>query len=407
MPGAAIRPGGRVPLIIPAVLITTSSASILSTDLYVPSLPHLPAYFGTDAATVQLTMSLNLLGFSLAQLVHGPLSDRFGRRPLLIAGMAGFVVFSLACALAYSIEALIVARVLQGIATCVESVVVLAVIRDLYDGPSSVRVLGAYGMAVALAPAVGPMIGGFIHVWQGWRANFFLLTALAAVVTVLVWRFLPETAVPDRGALNARRLARGYAALLVPGPFLVYALTMASVLGVLFAYITAAPFVLIDRLGVPTEQYGFYQAAIVVAYFFGSLAVNRAAGRYGIERLLGVGLSLVAIGGVALPAVVAAGAESPSAITAAMSLCAFGMGLVFATAPVRAFDTAPSARGSSSAMLGTLEMGGGAIGAFGVGIFHDGTAWPMALTVGAGALVAAGLFAAARPWREPPAQDAP
>ena len=399
MPPATIRQGARVPVIIPAVLITASSASILSTDLYVPSLPHLPAYFGTDAATVQLTMSLNLLGFALAQLVHGPLSDRFGRRPLLIAGMAGFVVFSLACALAYSIESLIVARVLQGIATCVESVVVLAVIRDLYDGPSSVRVLGAYGMAVALAPAVGPMIGGFIHVWQGWRANFFVLTALAAVVTVLVWRFLPETTVPDRGALNARRLARGYAALLVPGPFLVYALTMASVLGVLFAYITAAPFVLIDRLGVPTEQYGFYQAAIVLAYFFGSLAVNRAAGRFGIERLLGAGLSLVALGGVTLSAVVAAGADTASTITAAMSLCAFGMGLVFATAPVRAFDTAPSARGSAAAMLGTLEMGGGALGAFGVGIFHDGTAWPMAAIAGVGGLLGAGLFAAAKPWR--------
>ena len=390
--------GGRVPVIVPAVLITASSASILSTDLYVPSLPHLPAYFGTDAATVQLTMSLNLLGFSLAQLVHGPLSDRFGRRPLMIAGMAGFIVFSLACALAYSIEALIVARVLQGIATCVESVVVLAVIRDLYDGPSSVRVLGAYGMAVALAPAAGPMIGGFIHVWQGWRANFFVLTALAAVVTALVWRFLPETTVPDRGALNVRRLARGYAALLAPAPFLVYALTMAAVLGVLFAYITAAPFVLIDR-GVPTEQYGFYQAAIVLAYFFGSLAVNRAAGRFGIERLLGFGVSLVALGGVALFAVVAAGGDTPSAITAAMSLCAFGMGLVFATAPVRAFDTAPSARGSAAAMLGTLEMGGGALGAFGVGIFHDGTAWPMAAIVGVGGLLAAALFAAAKPWR--------
>ena len=400
-----VKRAGPVPVIIPAVLITTSAASILSTDLYVPSLPHLPEYFGTDAETVQLTMSLNLTGFALAQLVHGPLSDRFGRRPLMIAGMAGFVVFSLACALANSIEALIVARVLQGIATCVESVVVLAMIRDLYDGPSSVRILGAYGMALALAPALGPMIGGFVHVWQGWRANFFLLTVLAAGVTALVWRFLPETTVPDRGALNARRLARGYLALLAPGPYLVYALISGAALGALFAFITAAPFVLIDRLGVLTQHYGFYQAAIVLAYFLGSLVVNRMAGRIGTERLLGAGLVIVAIGGVTLPVVLAAGVETPVAITAAMSLYAFGLGPVFATAPVRALDTARSARGSAAAMLGALEMGGGAAGAFGVGIFHDGTAWPMAWIVGAAALLAVALFAVSKPWRMEPTEE--
>jgi DHA1 family bicyclomycin/chloramphenicol resistance-like MFS transporter len=395
----AVRQRGRVPLIIPVVLITASSASILSTDLYVPSLPHLPAYFDTDAETVQLTMSINLLGFALAQLVHGPLSDRFGRRPLMIAGMAGFIVFSLACALAYSVESLILARLLQGIATSVESVVVLAVIRDLYDGPSSVRILGAYGAAVALAPAAGPLIGGFVHVWLGWRANFFILTALAAVVTALIWRFLPETTVPDRGALDARRLARGYAALLAPGPYLVYALISAAVLGMLFAYITAAPFVLIDRLGVPTERYGLYQAAFVLAFFLGSLVVNRAAARFDTDRLLGIGLALAAIGGAALPAVLAVGAETPAAITGAMSFYAFGLALVLATAPVRALDTAPSVRGSAAAMLGTLEMGGGAVGAFGVGVLHDGTAWPMALLVGGCGLLGAVLFAAARPWR--------
>ena len=251
------------------------------------------------------------------------------------------------------------------------------------------------------------MIGGFVHIWQGWRANFFLLTALAAVVTALVWRFLPETTTPDRNALNARRLVRGYAALLIPGPYLVYALIAAAVLGALFAFITAAPFVLIDRLGVPTEQYGFYQAAIVLAYFFGSLVVNRLAGRFPIERLMGAGLVIVAMGGVSLPLVLLLGAESPMAIAAAMSLYAFGLGPVFATAPVRALDTAPSARGSAAAMLGTMEMGGCAAGALAVGLLHDGTAWPMALVVGGAAVLAAVLFALARPWRAPAIDASP
>ena len=225
---------GRVPLIIPAVLISASAASILSTDLYTPSLPHLPAYFDTDAESVQLTLSLNLLGFALAQLLYGPLSDRFGRRPVLLAGMLAFVLCSLGCALAQSVEALIVARTLQGITAATEAVVALAVIRDLYDDESGVRVLGAYGMTVALAPAVGPIIGGYVHVWQGWRANFILLAVVAAVVVALVWRFLPETTTPDRAAMRPRRLLDDYWALFRTRRYLVTALVLGATLGALF-----------------------------------------------------------------------------------------------------------------------------------------------------------------------------
>ena len=141
---------------MPALLVAASSVSILSTDLYTPSLPHLPAYFGTDAETVQQTMMLNLLGYALGQLVHGPLSERFGRRPVMIAGMAAATVFSLACAAAWSIEALIVARAFQGLAMSAEAVIALAVIRDLYEGPSGARILAIFGMALALAPAPRP-----------------------------------------------------------------------------------------------------------------------------------------------------------------------------------------------------------------------------------------------------------
>ena len=129
---------------------------------------------------------LNLLGFALAQLFYGPLSDRIGRRPVLLGGMVGFALLTLACALAPTIGALIVARALQGVLACAETVMGLIIIRELYDKDGSVRVLGAYGMAVALAPAVGPLIGGWIHVWFGWRANFLLLTPLIVIVVLLI-----------------------------------------------------------------------------------------------------------------------------------------------------------------------------------------------------------------------------
>ena len=379
---------GRVPLIIPAVLISASAASILSTDLYTPSLPHLPAYFDTDAESVQLTLSLNLLSFALAQLLYGPLSDRFGRRPVLLAGMLAFVLCSLGCALAQSVEALIVARTLQGITAATEAVVALAVIRDLYDDESGVRVLGAYGMTVALAPAVGPIIGGYVHVWQGWRANFILLAVVAAVVVALVWRFLPETTTPDRAAMRPRRLLDDYWALFRTRRYLVTALVLGATLGALFGFITAAPFILIDRLGVRTQDFGYYQAAIVVAFFLGSFGANRGVARLCAERMLRVGLGLALLGGLGLPLVLLAGLETATAITATMSVYGLGLGFTFAAGPVVALAAAPGGRGVAAAMLGTLEMTGGALGALAVTAFHDGSSWPPALVVAGFSLIA-------------------
>ena len=283
----ATRNRGSAPSpIIPALLVGASSVSILSTDLYTPSLPHLPAYFGTDAETVQQTMMINLLGYAVGQLVHGPLSERFGRRPVMIAGMAAATVFSLACALAWSIEALIVARAFQGLTMCAEAVIALAVIRDLYDGPSGARILALFGMALAVAPAAGPIIGGFVHVWAGWRANFYLIAALALLVTLLVWRLLPETATPDRAALKPRRLLGDYLALLTHLGYMRYALATGAVMGALFVFVTQGPFLYIDRLGVATQHYGFYAAIVVAAFFFGSLFANRYVRAIGVERLL-------------------------------------------------------------------------------------------------------------------------
>ena len=377
--------------IIPAILIAASSVSILSTDLYTPSLPHLPAYFGTDAATVQQTMIFNLVGYALGQLVHGPLSERFGRRPVMIAGMGTAVFFSLACALAWSIEALIVARTFQGLLVCAEAVIALAVIRDLYDGPSGARILAIFGMAIAIAPAVGPVIGGFVHVWIGWRANFYLIALLALLVTLLVWRFLPETTTPDREALKPRRLIGDYLELITHRGYMRYALAAGAVMGALFTFITQGPFLYIDRLGIATQHFGFFQAIIVAAFFLGSLFANQYVRRIGIERLLQYGLTFILVGGLMLPATLAVGWESTIPITASISIYTFAVGLFFASAPMRALEEAPGGGGSAAAVLGALEMAGGAAAVQLASFFHDGSAWPMAGTF-AGSAVLTGLF---------------
>ena len=302
------------------------------------------------------------------------------------------------------IESLIAARLLQGVLACAEAVIGLVVIRDLYDDDSGVRVMGAYGMAVALAPAVGPMIGGQIHVWLGWQANFWLIAALVAVVALLVWRHLPETLErPDPEALRPARLLRGYLGLLGERRFMGYVLVAAITLGGLFAFITDGPFVYIEDMGVATEHYGVYYAAPVLAYFFGSLAVNRAAGRWPADRLLAAGLAIAAVGGLGCLALVAAAAETPISLTVAVSVLTFAMGFIFATAPIRAFAVCGAGRGLAAALFGAAEMAGAGLGALAVGLLHDGTAGPLAMVLGGATLLALAVFLLAAPWRAPAA----
>ncbi|MDE0942959.1 MAG: multidrug effflux MFS transporter [Alphaproteobacteria bacterium] len=389
-----------VPIYIPALLILASATSILATDLYTPSLPHLQGVFNTDASRVQLTMTLNLVAYALAQLFFGPLSDRIGRRPVLLAGMIGFAIASLGCAAVTSIDALIAARIFQGLTGCAEAVVGYAVIRELYDDAGAVKVLAAYGMSIAIAPAIGPVIGGHMHVWFGWRSNFILLTGLITLAVLLIWRYLPETLQkPDRGALRPRRLLRGYATLLSDGPFMTYTLIMSLQLGGLFAILTAFPFLFIESMGVPTEAYGYYYATIVLAFFFGSLLVNRAAGRIASDPLLAFGLVVSVLGELAYITLLALDLAEPLSITLTQCAFAFGLGLIFATAPVRAFDVCRAGHGYAAAMLGALPMAGGSFGTFCIALFHNGSAWPSAIILTVSTLFAGLLYLAIRPWR--------
>lgn len=370
-------------LMIPVVLISASFASVLSTDLYLPSLPSLPEYFDTDARSVQLTMSLNLAGFALAQLIHGPLSDRFGRRPVLLAGMIGFLLASLACAGAQSIGQLVTARAFQGAAASAEAVLILAVIRDLYDDTKAAKMLGIYGMSISVAPAIGPLIGGYIFVWFGWRANFLLLSLLIALITLLIWRYLSETATPDRNALRPARLLFGYLGLLRKPDYMIYVVVLALSLGGLFAFIAAAPFVLIDRLGVKPQNYGYYQAIVVGAYFVGNLIASRVVEKIPSEWLLRSSLALMALGGGLLPLLLQMDLETPLALAGAMSFFGLGLAFIFVTAPVRALAAAGTGVGLASALLSAVQMGGAALGAAAINLFYDGTAYPMAVTVAA------------------------
>jgi DHA1 family bicyclomycin/chloramphenicol resistance-like MFS transporter len=364
------------------ILIAAGGASMLSTDLYAPSLPHLPGYFGTSAETVQLTMALNMAAFAVAQLVWGPLSDRYGRRVVFLIGMTAFLFTAVGAALSQTIGHLLAARILMGASASVEAVIVLAVIGDIYRSEDSAKIYAIYGMIIALVPAAGPVIGGFVFEWFGWQANFTLLAVIIAAVLLLAALCLPETlATRERMTLRAGSIVSGYARLLSLRAFVTISLTLGLALGAIFAFITEAPFLLIDRHGVATRHYGLFQAAIVTAFFLGSFLSNRIVGRIGVTRLYGFGVAAASVSGLFMLLAVAFG-DTPVTLTAAMSVFAFALGPLFASAPVLAFQqVGDQGRGMSAAMLATFEMAGASAGAFFVSVAPDGTAWPLAICV--------------------------
>lgn len=369
--------------LILSILVLAGSASIMSTDLYTPSMPHLPAYFDTTANLVKLTISLNLLMYGVAQLFHGPLSDRFGRRPVLLFSILLFTLFSGACAIAETIGQLIVARMLQGFTGAAEAVICLAIFKDMFDEKQQIKAFAIYGMAIAFAPAIAPILGGYIHVLFGWRMNFVLIAAIGLLTTILIWALLPESSKPDPQALQPRRLLGGYAYLITNRQFLIYATMLGVSMGMIYAFVTAAPFILINRFGVPTENFGFYQAIVVTAFFIGSVIAIRVADRWDANKLLNLGLVVMVVGGVGLTALIFIGGLSPASLTVSFSLIAFGLGPIFAVVPAKAMQVSERGAGSAAAMVGAFEMGISGLAAGAISIFHDGTARPMGITIGA------------------------
>jgi len=371
-----------------AILIFSAATSVLSTDLYAPSLASLPEYFGTGAEMVKLTMTLNVLAYALCQLIYGPLSDGFGRRPVLIGGMAAFTLAGLACGLAQTIEQLILARVFQGIAGAAEAVVVYAIIRDLYEGADRVRAIAIFGIIFGAAPAVAPLLGGYIHVAFGWRANFYLLTGIAFIALVLIVRFLPESTEPDRNAISFGEVGRSYRALLADPVFMGYAVLSGTSLGAIYAFLTAGPFIFINNFGVATEDFGLYYAVIVAGYIFGSFLINRLAHVVPPGRSLWFGVGMICAGAAWVMWLVQTGGESPVTITVGMCLMFFGAAPVFAIAPSRALDATTNRAGYASALLGGAELTVGGLAAAAITVLHDETSMPLAITLVAVAVAA-------------------
>nr|WP_269446052.1 multidrug effflux MFS transporter [Paramagnetospirillum magneticum] len=372
-----------------AVLLTLLVAfGPVCTDLYLASLPDMARDLATTTTMVQLTLSAFVGGFAVMQLVYGPLSDRFGRRPLLLGGVAIYVVASVYCVFAPSIEALIAGRFFQAVGACCGPVLGRAVVRDLYARDQAAKVMSYMASAMALAPLVAPTVGGWFHTLFGWRSNFLLLALFGVILLVLVWRMLGETNQhKDPAALDLGRMLENYREILTHRLFLGYVLTMTAAFGGLFSFISASSFVLIDVMGMEPRHFGLAFAFASAGFLVGGFIGARLTHRFGIERMVFTGTLGCTIAGVTLAALVWSGLAKPGGIAGIVMIMGPVMAffascaLVLPNATAGAIAPFPRAAGAASSAMGFIQMSGGAVAGWLVGTLYDGSARPLAAMV--------------------------
>jgi len=350
----------------------------VSTDLYLPSLPAMTGAFGTEVAQVQLTLSVFIAGFAVSQILFGPVSDRFGRRPVLLVGLSVYLIASIGAVFASGIDDLITWRFVQGVGAGSGPVLARAVVRDLYEGDAAARVLSFMSSAMALAPLVAPIFGGQLQILFGWEANFIVLAIFGGAVLAATWIKLNETnRFMDSQALNPGRLLSNYLALLRHRGFLGYTLVVSFAYAGLFCFISGSSFVLIDVLHVPTEYFGFCFAAVVAGYASGSFVTGKLTATWGIPKLITLGSALALVAGSVLSGLAWAGVETLWAIIVPMPAVFFSLGFCLPTGTAAALKPFPKIAGSASSLMGFIQLSTGALAGAAVGHFHDGTTRPM------------------------------
>ncbi|MGR4000596.1 MAG: Bcr/CflA family efflux MFS transporter [Alphaproteobacteria bacterium] len=400
--GARARAGaGAQHIIVPAVLIFCAATNIFAVDFYAPSLPHLPEYFSTTPELVYLTASIYFFTAAIAQLVHGPISETIGRRRLLLIGFVGFIAASLLAAAATSIYMLIVARVLQAASGSVSAAATAPTIRALYDEQRALKILAYFGMFVGIAPAVAPLLGGYVYVWFGWRPIFLILAIFAALVWPLIYRFIPETVdFSTASPLSLRGALREYRDILSHRASLAILLPAALSFGALFSFIIAAPFILIDGLGVATEDFGLIFMQMVFAFMLGSFIAARFATRgFPPIWLFSRACVVLPFGALVILIPVMLGIETVFSIMLGMCIVAFFQGWLIAGSPLTLLGTLREdmRHGPAVALLFSLQYGGGALAGAFVGGFQDGSSAPFAWTLATMSFAGAVLFLFLRP----------
>lgn len=353
-----------------------------STDLYLPALPGLKADLGATDAQSQLTLSAFLVGFGIAQLFYGPVSDRFGRRPALLGGVTLYVGATLACMLAPSVEMLVGARFLQGLGACSGQVMARAIVRDLFEPEEGARVMAHMTWLFGLIPFFAPLVGGQLTAAFGWRANFAFLFLFGLVMLVLILAILRETnRRPDRDATRIGRMVANARTLWSSRTFAGYTLCVTFSYCGLVSYLSASPFILIDGFGVRPEDFGWWFMLSVTGNICGAVTCMRLAARVPLPRLMVLSSATSTAGGLLMLALAAAGVMHPLAVMGPMFIYLFGHGITTPVCLAAAVGPFPAMAGTASALLGFTQLAVAATAGQILLRLHDGTALPLAVAM--------------------------
>ena len=365
-----------------AVLALLTALGPLSTDLYLPSLPSLAAYFQTDTAAAQSTLSAFLFGFALGQIFHGPLSDRWGRKPVLLAGLGLFLLASWACAYAPSMQALIIGRFVQAVGASGPIVLARAIVRDLYEGAQAGRELSRMGTVMGLVPAVAPMIGGYIEIHHGWQFAFSAMLAFGLVMGVIVITALPETLrQPIREPLSLQTILTGYRQLLAHPRYRFYISLSALSYSGLFAFISGSSFVLQSSFQLDALQFGVAFSLVVIGFISGTLLAARLVIAIGLDQTIAYGTQALAAGGGLMVLAFWIWPTSPYSILVPMMLYTLGVGLVMPQSSAGAMSPFPERAGAASSMLGIIQMVLAALSGLLLGHWLESGAWTLPVMV--------------------------
>lgn len=361
--------------LIMLILSGLMGCTTLSTDIYLPAMPAMEKALGGN---VEFTITGFLIGFAIAQLIWGPISDRIGRKKPLYAGMAIFTIGSIGCAMSDSITEIVIWRVFQATGACIGPMLSRSMVRDLYNRTEAARMLSALMTILALAPIIAPLAGGFLQDIWSWRAIFWLMTALSAMLFVAVF-FLPETLPKEKRANDSiKREFMCYLRLVKNKPYMAYTLSVASFYVAIYAFIAGSPFVYISYFHVDAKYYGLLFGMNMIGVSSIGLFNRKMVTLYSLDKLLLFSTSTAIIGGIGLFLSASTGWGGIFGIIGFVFIIFSMNGIIASCTNAAALDAVPATMvGSAAAFMGALQYGSGIISSLLLASFSTGTPFTM------------------------------
>jgi MFS transporter, DHA1 family, multidrug resistance protein len=388
---ASPRPEASPTVLQIAVLAGLAATGTLATNILLPSLPQMAVSLKVSSAAVTSAITIFLAVFAVGQLVVGPISDRYGRRWPVLTGFAVFFAGSIWCALANDLPSLLVGRVIQAAGACATSVLSRAIARDMFSGAALARAMALIMIAMAAAPGFSPLLGGALDHAFGWRSEFVLVAAFAALGALAYGAVLGETHHATRTPLDPLAIARNYIGLIADRRFVVPAATVSLIMGGLFSVFSAAPRILIEAMHFTPIQLGLFFAGTVLIVFAAGMLATKLAPRYGLDRSIRGGLFAAATGSIAMLLV---SLYSPSFLPflAAMSVFLLGMGIVNPLGTAQALSPFGEKAGAASALVGFWQMMTAAIGVWLAATISHDALFALGVVLMVFSLAAVGLY---------------